>query len=151
MNTDTEPQTSNVQEPTPPKPRRRPPPASLANLRPFRRGVSPNPGGRPARHEVTKLARRHTKTAIQTLADLLKNDDAEIRRRAALALLHEGFGLPPTSQEVIRPSTTVNVGQLNMGAQLSPETAYALMCSGAIAATADHPAFGQRVIEHEQT
>ena len=73
----------------------------------------------------------------------LKND-AEIRRKAALALLHEAYGLPPTSQEVVRPSTTVNVGQLNMGASLSPEAAYALMCSGVIPASGDHEAFEQR-------
>jgi hypothetical protein len=130
-----------------PKPRRRPPASSLANLRPWRKGQSGNPGGLRNRAIVSKLAARHTRAAVDTLAKLLENGDPVVRHKAAIALIHEAFGAPPTSQTVVNP-TQVNINQTigNVGAGLSPEATYRLMLEGVIPATGDHPAFQ---LEHQ--
>src|SRR5215813_13923520 len=65
--------------------------------------ASPNPGGRPkALHSVQELARQYTEEAINTLAEIMNNDDAAAPARiaAAEALLNRGWGKPiqPTTQ-----------------------------------------------------
>jgi hypothetical protein len=55
--------------------------------------VSGNPGGRPrAALDVQALARAHTKAALQTLVDCLR--DPKHKLAAACALLDRGWGRP---------------------------------------------------------
>jgi Family of unknown function (DUF5681) len=64
--------------------------------RPFQRGRSGNPGGRPkASHSIQELARQHAPEAIKTLADIAKNGTPGARVSAAVALLDRAYGKPP--------------------------------------------------------
>jgi hypothetical protein len=71
---------------------------------------------RPSRERLARIARKHTQEMIDVLRGLATGaENEETRRRAALALIHEGWGSPPTSQELVRPeqpNVTVNVGAL---------------------------------------
>jgi Family of unknown function (DUF5681) len=65
--------------------------------RPFKKGQSGNPGGRPkVVAEVKELARAHTAEAIQTLVSIMTNPKAASAARvsAANALLDRGYGKP---------------------------------------------------------
>ena len=58
--------------------------------RPFQRGSSGNPGGRPkAVHSIQELARQHAPEAIKTLADIAKNGTPGARVSAVLGLRPE--------------------------------------------------------------
>lgn len=74
--------------------------------RPWPKGVSGNPGGRPREvGHVRELARQHTAEAIQTLAMVMRDPDQPGRARvaAAEALLDRGWGRPPQATEVSGP------------------------------------------------
>ena len=62
--------------------------------RPFEKGVSPNPGGRPkVLANVRDLARDYTERAVETLAAImLRGDSDSARARAAETLLNRGWG-----------------------------------------------------------
>lgn len=66
----------------------------------FQPGNSANPAGRPKasalEKEVRSLARQHTESAIQTLAEILTDKDATASARvsAAIAILDRGHGKP---------------------------------------------------------
>ena len=61
--------------------------------RPFARGTSGNPGGRPrAVVNVQELARTYTEEAIRTLVEAL--DDPRLKVQAACALLDRAWGKP---------------------------------------------------------
>jgi hypothetical protein len=65
--------------------------------RPFAKGVSPNPGGRPKEvGHIRELARQHTAVAIETLVNVMKNAKAPPAARVAAsnALLDRGYGRP---------------------------------------------------------
>ena len=67
------------------------------NLKPFKKGQSGNPGGRPKEvAEVKALARAHTTTAIETLVKIAESDKATDAARvsACTALLDRGWGKP---------------------------------------------------------
>jgi len=67
------------------------------NLKPFKKGQSGNPGGRPKEvAEVKALARAHTTTAIETLVSIAKSKKATDAARvsACTALLDRGWGKP---------------------------------------------------------
>jgi uncharacterized protein DUF5681 len=66
--------------------------------KPFKKGQSGNPGGRPkVVAEVRELARAHTGEAVQTLVSIMTNPRAAPAARvsAANALLDRGYGKPP--------------------------------------------------------
>jgi hypothetical protein len=80
--------------------------------RPFEKGVSGNPGGRPkVVGDVQELARQQSPQAINTLAEIMGDEKAPPAARvaAANALLDRGYGKPtqPISQTLakIDPST----------------------------------------------
>ena len=66
--------------------------------KPFKKGQSGNPGGRPkVVAEVKELARAHTGEAIKTLVSIMTNPKSAPAARvsAANALLDRGYGKPP--------------------------------------------------------
>jgi len=66
--------------------------------KPFKKGQSGNPGGRPkVVAEVRELARAHTGEAIETLVSIMTNPKSASAARvsAANALLDRGYGKPP--------------------------------------------------------
>ena len=68
------------------------------NLKPFKKGQSGNPRGRPkADFTIQELARAHCPKAINRLAAILDNPKATPAAQvsAATALLDRGYGRPP--------------------------------------------------------
>lgn len=69
--------------------------------KPFQKGQSGNPGGRPAIPlELKELARNHSRNAIERLAYWMDNDDAKISIMACNALLDRGWGKPEQAVEL---------------------------------------------------
>jgi hypothetical protein len=63
--------------------------------RPWRKGQSGNPGGRPkVAADVRTEARKHTKEALGRLVHWMRSDDPQASIRAATALLDRGCGKP---------------------------------------------------------
>jgi Family of unknown function (DUF5681) len=81
--------------------------------KPFKKGQSGNPGGRPkVVAEVKELARAHTSEAIETLVSIMTNPKSAPAARvsAANALLDRGYGKPP--QHITGEGAPVYVARL---------------------------------------
>lgn len=77
--------------------------------RPFQKGISGNPGGRPKREleAVRKAARSHGVEAIERLVSLMRNGSDKVAFLACEALLARGFGRPAQTVDLdgtARPS-----------------------------------------------
>ena len=88
----------------------------MSNLKPWAKGVSGNPGGRPKLSpEVRDLARAHTEAAVATLAEVLNDNDAPHAARVAAAstILDRGWGKAPQHLTVAKsPLSDVDAATL---------------------------------------
>lgn len=67
--------------------------AGAANLKPFVKGASGNPAGRPKiSADVKALARNAGPDAMRAIVKLLKSSDERTRLSAAVVILERGFG-----------------------------------------------------------
>lgn len=83
--------------------------------RPFQKGRSPNPGGRPrVIAHVRDLAQEYTPEAIQTLAEIMtdKHESASARVAAASAILDRGYGKPTTFIETTLESPAMSIEEV---------------------------------------
>lgn len=65
----------------------------VANLKPFQKGVSGNPGGRKKiPPDVKSLAKDNGLDAMKALIGLLKSSDERVKLQAATVILDRGFG-----------------------------------------------------------
>jgi hypothetical protein len=70
-------------------------PSKYSGLRPFQKGQSGNPGGRPAiESRIRRLAQRNSRRAIVTLVRLLRSKNERVQFMAANALLDRAVGKP---------------------------------------------------------
>lgn len=67
---------------------------NTSGLRPWVKGQSGNPGGRPK--GIAAKAREHTDRALEVLAEALDDEDRRVRVTAAKELLDRGWGKPLT-------------------------------------------------------
>ena len=110
--------------------------------KPFQKGRSGNPGGRPkVVAEVKELARAHTREAIETLVSIMSNPKAAPAARvsAANALLDRGYGKPP--QHITGeggPSFVVRLPDVAPNAQAWLETVKPMLTSTPVSPTLAH-------------
>lgn len=86
--------------------------AGLANLRPFQKGVSGNPGGRPKTNpEVKTLALKNSKAAMQRIVDLMQDEDPRVALMAAKEVLDRAFGKvrPSEDDDTDKRNVTINI------------------------------------------
>ena len=82
----------------------------------WKKGISPNPGGRTNRHpEVDALAREWGPEAVATMAELMRDTTAtpSIRLAAATALLDRGFGRP---KQTVDATVNINLAEEHLAA-----------------------------------
>lgn len=66
----------------------------LKNLKPFPKGVSGNPGGRPK--GIAAKAKEHGDKALKVLSEALDDSDPKVRIAAAKEILDRAYGKPIT-------------------------------------------------------
>jgi hypothetical protein len=138
--------------------RDRPPPKSLANLKPWRPGQSGNGKGRPRiEPRVRRYARTYDRAMCKVLAEIAQDEKAPVseRRKAAMDLISVGSGRPALIQEIagrngeqLGPLVALNFGGgMQGGRELTPGDAYKLMVEGALDADPKHPAFERPALD----
>ena len=84
----------------------------LANLKPFQRGVSGNPGGKPKGEDVRSLARKNTKRAMERIVELIDDEDPRVALMAAKEVLDRAYGKPKMIEDDDggdRKNVTINI------------------------------------------
>lgn len=137
--------------------RDRPPPKSLANLKPWKPGQSGNGKGRPRiEPRVRRYARTYDRAMCKVLAEIAQDQKvpASERRRAAMDLIAVGSGRPALVQEIagrngeqLGPLVALNFGGGIHHGQLSPADAYRMMIEGALDVDPKHPAFERPALD----
>ena len=88
--------------------------------RPFSKGESGNPGGRPKDSgPLREMAREHTAEALDVLVQAMRDDDPRIRVVAATAILDRGHGKPTTPIEVEAPVDAEPVSMLELARRIA--------------------------------
>jgi hypothetical protein len=81
--------------------------------RPFGKGQSGNPGGRPKLEgEIRKLAQKHGPAAIKRLVDLMDSSNERVAVAAAQAVLDRAYGKPPQGIHLKGDGTAPHVMQV---------------------------------------
>ena len=107
---------------------------SMTIGKPFKKGQSGNPGGRPkVVAEVKELARAHTGEAIKTLVSIMTNPKSAPAARvsAANSLLDRGYGKPPQHQHITGADGPQYVVRLPVVCETVEE--WVSQCGGSIA------------------
>ena len=84
----------------------------LANLKPFQRGSSGNPGGRPKTNPIVKaLALKNSKRAMERIIELIEDEDARVALMAAKEVLDRAYGKvrPSDDDDGDKKSVTINI------------------------------------------
>jgi len=91
-------------------------PNSLANLRPFKKGIGGNPSGKSkAQALVEKRCRAAGPEVVAALLELTKHDDPRVRLEACKQVLDRGFGRAKQQSEhhgTVQHQITVNAAHL---------------------------------------
>jgi hypothetical protein len=117
------------------------PPQRKTVGRPFAKGQSGNPGGRPPiEPRVRRYARKYDRRMCRALAEIAIDPKvpASERRRAAMDLIAVGSGRPALVQEIagrngapVGPLVAFNFNN-QPGQSLPPDVAYQMMCQGQV-------------------
>ena len=88
--------------------------SSRGTGRPFAKGRSGNPGGRPkVEGEIRELAQKHGPDALKRLVELMKSENERVAVAAAQVILDRAYGKPQQALQIdgdigLRGSLTIS-------------------------------------------